>query len=154
MFRTPSSLYRTFAFAEAVSWTLLITALIVRATTGLAWVVLVGGGIHGFVFLCYGATSILLAKNNRWRAWPITVALVSAVIPYATIPAEIWLHRTGRLAGAWRVDETGDPRESAWHDRLLRVFLRRPALLAGLMAVAVVVLFSALLVIGPPGGRS
>ena len=111
MFRRPVTLFRTFAIAEAFSWTLLIAALIVRAVTADSFsFVPVAGGIHGFVFLCYGATSILVAKNNRWRPWPTSVALVSAVIPYATIPAEIWLHRTDRLAGEWRLQSTDDPR--------------------------------------------
>nr|WP_274637960.1 DUF3817 domain-containing protein [Microbacterium bovistercoris] len=154
MFRSPSRLFRVFAVAEAITWTLLITGLILRATAGLAVAVLIGGGIHGFVFLCYGATAILVAKNNRWGAWPTIVAIGSAIVPYATIPAEIWLHRTGRLAGDWRREATDDPRDSTWHDRLLRFFLVRPVLLGGLAVVAVAVLFTALLVIGPPGGRA
>lgn len=154
MFRRPLTLFRTFAVAEAISWTLLIAALIVRAVTDDgSFFVPVAGGIHGFVFLCYGATSILVAKNNRWRPWPTAVALVSAVIPYATIPVEVWLHRTGRLGGQWRLEATDDPRDGAWHDRLLRWFLGRPWVLAILLAAAVVVIFVVLLIIGPPGGR-
>ncbi|SDG99572.1 integral membrane protein [Microbacterium pygmaeum] len=151
--RTPLNLFRVLAIAEVVSWTLLITGLVVRATTGLAIAVTVGGGIHGFVFLAYGATAVLVAKNQRWSAWPTTVAVVSAVIPYATIPTELWLHRTGRLAGAWRIEETADPRDRAWHDRAMRVLLRRPWLLAVLLGVAVAGVFTVLLVVGPPGGR-
>ncbi|GAA3767141.1 DUF3817 domain-containing protein [Microbacterium kribbense] len=154
MFTTPTTLYRTFAIAEAISWTLLITALILRATAGLAAAVMIGGGIHGFVFLCYGATAILVAKNNRWRPGPTILALVSAIVPYATIPVEIWLHRKGLLAGAWRRQATDDPRDRTWHDRLLRFFLMRPMLLGGLAVVAVAGLFTVLLVIGPPGGRA
>lgn len=153
MLRTPLNLFRALAIAEVVSWTLLITALVVRATTGLAVAVTVGGGIHGFVFLAYGATAVLVAKNQRWSAWPTIVAIVSAVIPYATIPTELWLHRTGRLAGAWRIEETADPRDRTWHDRAMRVLLRRPWLLAVLLVVAVAGVFTVLLVVGPPGGR-
>ncbi|MCR2817128.1 DUF3817 domain-containing protein [Microbacterium jiangjiandongii] len=151
MFRTPLTLFRTLAFAEAVSWTLLITGLILRATAGLDVAVSIGGGIHGFVFLSYAATAVVVAKNNRWRPWPTAVAVVSAVIPYATIPAEIWLKRTGRLAGQWRVAETGDPREQAWHDRFFRTLLRHPLLFGLALAVGVAVVFAVLLIIGPPG---
>lgn len=154
MFRTPSRLFRVFAVAEAVTWTLLITALILRATAGWDAAVLIGGSIHGFVFLCYGAIAILVAKNNRWSVWPAVASIGSAIVPYATIPAEIWLHRTGRLAGAWRLQATDDPRDTTWHDRLLRFFLGRPVLLGGLGVVAVAALFTVLLVIGPPGGRA
>ncbi|MCH6230239.1 DUF3817 domain-containing protein [Microbacterium sp. CFH 31415] len=153
MFRTPLNLFRVLAVAEAISWTLLIVGLILRATSDFAIGVTVGGAIHGFVFLSYGATAILVALNQRWGVWPTVVAVVSAVIPYATIPTELWLHRSGRLAGAWRLTATDDPRDAAWHDRLMRWFLGRAWLLVALIAAAVVVLYATLLVIGPPGGR-
>lgn len=153
MFRAPLNLFRTLAIAEAISWTLLIAGLIVRATTDLAMAVTVGGGIHGFVFLAYGATAVLVAKNQRWGAGPTVVAIASAVIPYATIPTEVWLHRSGRLDGAWRIDASGDPRDAAWHDRLMRWFLHRPVVLAALLALAIIALFVILLIVGPPGGR-
>lgn len=153
MFRTPLNLFRTLAVAEAISWTLLIGGLILRATMDWSLAVTIGGGIHGFVFLSYGATAILVAKNNRWGALPTTVALVSAIIPYATIPVELWLHRTHRLGGQWRLVATDDPRDATWHDRLMRWFLIRPWVLAVLLVVAIVVLFTVLLILGPPGGR-
>lgn len=153
MFRAPLNLFRVLAVAEAISWTLLIAGLILRATADLAIAVTIGGGIHGFVFLSYGATAILVAKNQRWGAGPTVVAVASAVIPYATIPTEIWLHRSGRLNGPWRLERTDDPRDGAWHDRLMRWFLARPWVLALLIAAAVVGLYLALLIIGPPGGR-
>ena len=153
MFRTPKSLFRTLAIAEAISWTLLIGGLILRATLDWSLAVTIGGGIHGFVFLSYGATAVLVAKNQRWGAAATAIALVSAVIPYATIPTELWLARTARLEGAWRLVPTDDPRDAAWHDRLMRTLLRRPWILFLLIAAAVVAIFVVLLVIGPPGGR-
>lgn len=154
MFRTPQSLFRVLAIAEAISWTLLIGGLILRAALDWPLAVTIGGGIHGFVFLAYGATSILVAKNQRWSAGPTLLAIVSAVIPYATIPAEMWLARTGRLEGDWRVEQTDDPRDARWHDRLTRWFLNHARVLVALIAIAVVGLYVALLVIGPPGGRA
>ncbi len=153
MFRTPLDLFRVLAVAEVISWTLLIAGLIVRSTTGLAVAVTIGGGIHGFVFLAYGATAVLVAKNQRWRAWPTAVAVISAIIPYATIPTELWLHRTGRLAGPWRLEQSDDARDVAWHDRLMRALLRRPWVLVLLIAAVVVAIFVVLLIVGPPGGR-
>jgi len=152
MLRTPLSLFRTLAFAEAVSWTLLIAGLIVRAMTGWAPAVTIGGGIHGFVFLSYGATVVLVALNNRWPAGPTVVALISAIVPYATIPVELWVHRRGLLAGAWRVAATPDVADARWYDRPLAWFLRRPWLLFVGILVAVVAIFAVLLLIGPPGG--
>ncbi len=153
MFRTPLTLFRTLAIAEAISWTLLITGLILRATADLSVAVSIGGGIHGFVFLAYGATAVLVALNQRWGVGPAAVAIVSAVIPYATVPTEIWLHRTGRLRGAWRLDESEDPRDRRPLDRLLRFFLRRPAMLGVILVAVVAVVFAVLLILGPPGGK-
>lgn len=153
MFRTPLTLFRTLAIAEAVSWTLLIGGLILRATADLPIAVSIGGGIHGFVFLAYGATAVLVALHQRWGFGPAAIAVVSAVIPYATVPTEIWLHRTGRLRGAWRLDETDDPRDRRPIDRVLRFFLRRPAVLALALVAAVALVFAVLLIVGPPGGK-
>ncbi|NYF09424.1 integral membrane protein [Leifsonia sp. AK011] len=147
---TPKQLFRLAAIAEAITWTLLITALIVRAATGFALGVTIAGGIHGFVFLAYGATAVLLAVNQRWHPGVAITAIASAVIPYATIPTEIWLARTARLDGAWRRDETDDPRDRTWIDRLARWFIRHPWLLLLVIGAAVVVLFVVLLTAGPP----
>lgn len=151
MFRTPFSAFRIVAIAEAITWTLLISALILRATLDWSLAVTIAGGIHGFVFLSYGATAVLVALNNRWRPLPTVLAVGSAVIPYATIPAELWLHRRGLLAGSWRT--ALDPADRRWYDGMLQWFLRRPWALVVLIAVAVTALFVVLLLIGPPGGK-
>ncbi|WP_353112874.1 DUF3817 domain-containing protein [Microbacterium sp.] len=153
MFTTPARLFRVLAIAEAITWTLLIGALIARAVGGAPVLVTFAGGIHGFVFLGYGATAILVALNQRWHVGVALTAIASAIVPYATIPAEIWLHRSGRLGGDWRLTETDDPRDRRWHDRLMRWFLHRPWILALLILLAVAALFAVLLILGPPGGR-
>lgn len=153
MFRTPASLFRVLAIAEAVSWTLLVVGLVLRATADLAIAVTIGGAIHGFVFLSYGATAVLVALNSRWRPGPALVAIGSAIVPYATIPAELWLARSGRLAGEWRTVEPDEAADSLWYDALLRWFLRRPWVLGLIIVLAVAAIFVVLLTIGPPGGR-
>ena len=153
MFRAPDRLYRVLAIAEAITWTILILAMIARALGAPGVVVTIGGGIHGFVFLAYGATAVLVALNQRWNIGVAVLAVVSAVIPYATIPMEIWLHRTGRLRGSWRTTQTDDPRDRRWYDRLMRWFLVRPWVLALLLVVAIVALYVVLLIAGPPGGK-
>ena len=153
MFTTPARLFRALAITEAVTWTLLISALIARAVGQPAVLVTIAGGIHGFVFLAYGATAVLLAFHQRWRVGVAIIAVASAVVPYATIPVEIWLHRSGRLDGRWRLTETDDPRDRTWYDRTMRWFLHRPWVLAVLILVAIIAIFSILLLIGPPGGR-
>jgi integral membrane protein len=153
VFRSPARLFRALAIAEAITWTLLIGALIARAVGAAPVIVTIAGGIHGFVFLSYGATAVLLAFHQRWHVGVAITAIASAIVPYATIPAEIWLHRSRRLEGDWRLTETDDPRDRTWYDRTMRWFLHRPWVLALLILVAIVALFSILLLIGPPGGR-
>lgn len=153
MFRTPAHLYRILAIAEAITWTILISALIARAVGAPGIVVTIGGGIHGFVFLAYGATAILVAFNQRWSIGAGILAVASAIVPYATIPMEIWLHRSGRLTGQWRLEESEHPQDRTWYDRLMRWFLRRAWVLVLLIVVAVVALYVVLLLVGPPGGK-
>lgn len=153
MFTTPARLFRALAIAEAITWTLLISALIARAIGQPAVLVTVAGGIHGFIFLAYGATAVLLAFHQRWHVGVAILAVVSAIVPYATIPVEIWLHRSGRLEGQWRLAETDDPRDHTWYDRTMRWFLHRPWVLGLLILVAVAAIFGVLLLVGPPGGR-
>ena len=150
---TPKRLYRIVAIAEAITWTLLISGLIIRAVIGDedgGVFVTIGGSIHGFVFLAYGATAVLTAINQRWGFGLSALAVVTAVIPYATIPFDIWAHRSGRLEGDWRREATDDPRDQRWFDRLVRWMLNHPYLLAALILLAVVLLFTVLLILGPP----
>lgn len=147
---SPRLLFHTLAIAEAISWTLLIGGMILRATADMDMAVTIGGGIHGFVFLAYAVTAILVSKNQRLGAWPTTVAVVSAVIPYATIPADMWLTRTGRLHGTWRRRASEDPRDAAWHDRLFRTVVGHPLISALVLLAGVVVAYLVLLAVGNP----
>ena len=150
---TPRRLYRIVAIAETITWALLITGLILRATADLAIAVTIGGGIHGFVFLAYGATAILVAINQRWPIGLALAAVATAVVPFATIPFDRYLEKRDRLDGDWRTEKTDDPRGDSWFDGLVRWMLRHPVLLLALVAVAVVVVFAVLLIVGPPGGE-
>lgn len=150
---TPRKLYFVLAIAEACTWTALIVGLIVKATAGIDPTALtVIGGIHGFVFISYGATAILVAINQRWHFGMGLLAVVTAILPYATIPFEIAQSKRGALDGAWRLEESDDPRDKHWFDRFVRWFLNRPILLALAILVAILAIFASLLLMGPPGG--
>lgn len=150
---TPRALFRVVAIAEAVSWTLLIGGMVLRAVTGNQTGVRIGGGIHGFVFLAFLVVTALVAVNQRWTARTTVLALVSSVIPWATVPAELALDRRGLLAGPWRRKAGSDPRDQAWPDRALRALLARPATAALIAFGVVVVVFAALIAVGPPFGN-
>ncbi len=151
---SPKRLYLILAVAEACTWTLLIAGLIVKATAGIDPTLLTAiGALHGFVFLSYGATAILVGINQRWHFGVGLLAVVTAILPYATIPFDIVQSRRGALEGAWRLKATDDPRDHHWFDRFVRWFLNRPALLVLAILAAIVLIFCALLLAGPPGGR-
>jgi len=150
---SPKRLFGIVAIAEAITWTLLITGLILRATAGLDLAATIGGGIHGFVFLAYAGISLLVGIDRRWQPRLVVIAVVSAVIPYATIPVDIWLHRRGKLDGQWRREPDPLAPDRSFLDGVVRWFVRRPGVLVAVFAVVLVAIFVTLLVIGPPGGR-
>lgn len=149
---TPKRLFRGLAFAEAVTWTILILAMILKYAGGLDWAVLVGGSIHGFVFLSYAVSAVLVGVNQRWSVGLIAFAVLTAIVPYATIPFELWLIRRGRLEGDWRREASDHPDDGRWWNHVLRFFLARPVLLVAVSVVVIAAVFGGLLVIGPPGG--
>ncbi|RXZ68778.1 DUF3817 domain-containing protein [Agromyces albus] len=150
---SPKRLYRILAIAEAVTWTILIVAMILKYAAGFDAAVLVGGSIHGFVFLAYAFSAVLVGVNQRWSVGLVAVAVVTAVVPYATVPFDLWLVRRGRLEGGWRDERTDHPADGNWVNTLLRWFLARPVLLTVVAVLGIAAVFTALLVIGPPGGR-
>jgi integral membrane protein len=150
---TPRLLFRIVAIAEAVTWTLLIVGLVLRATTGWALGVTIGGGIHGFVFLAYAGVALLVGIDRRWPAGLVVLAVASAIVPYATIPVDRALDRRGRLDGAWRREPDPASADRTPLDALVRWFVRRPAVLIAVFAVVLVAIFATLLALGPPGGR-
>jgi integral membrane protein len=150
---SPKRLFRSLAVAEAVTWTILIVAMILKYAAGVDAAVLVGGSIHGFVFLAYAFAAVLVGVNQRWSIGLIAFAVLTAIVPYATVPFELWLMRRGRLDGAWRHERTDHPADGNWVNGMLRWFLARPVLLTVVAVAGIAVVFAALLVIGPPGGR-
>ena len=150
---TPKKLFRLFALAEAVTWTLLIGGLILRATVGVPSVAFtVVGGLHGAVFLTYAVIASLTGVNQRWGLGRTILAVALAIVPYATIPFELYVQRSGKLEGDWRREHSGDARDDHWFDRLYRWFIIRPALLTIVMFAVVTAIFAVLLMAGPPGG--
>ncbi|GAB3618698.1 DUF3817 domain-containing protein [Okibacterium endophyticum] len=154
---SPRQYFRTVAIAEAVTWTLLIVGMLMKyvwmpGETG-DTAVRVGGGVHGFVFLLYAASVVLIGVNQHWGPALIALGVLTAIVPYATIPFDVWADRRGRLDGAWRRETSDDPRDLRWFDRLMRWLLRHPLVLGVILVVGVALVFTVLLLVGPPGGR-
>lgn len=162
---SPHRLFRALALAEAVTWSLLILGMIGKYVLRLGdWPVSVGGGLHGFVFLSYCAVVVIVWIDARWPAREGLLALLSAAIPYATIPVERRAIRRGLLPHRWRLRaagvETGaegvnpdgndDGAALGPLEKLLALLLRRPVVSTVVVLALVVVVYLTLLAMGPP----
>ena len=146
---TPRRLFRALALAEVVTWTLLLLGMVLKygtETTDL--LVRIGGGLHGFAFLAYAATVVLLAVDARWSAGRTLLGLVSAVVPYATVPFERSTERAGLLPEQWRL--SGERTASGPVERVVAGGLRRPVLAGVVVLALLAVVFTGLLAAGPP----
>lgn len=144
----PRRLFGITAAAEMVTWALLILAMILKYTGVTEALMPIGGGIHGFVFLCYVVVVLAVWIDSRWSVGRGLLALGSAVIPFMTVPFERAMLRRDEPAHRWRVQEEAG-RTSA-PDRMLRAVLARPVLSVVVALVVVVIVFVALLTAGPP----
>ncbi|MCH1882027.1 DUF3817 domain-containing protein [Agrococcus sp. ARC_14] len=147
---TPKRLYRFLAVAEAITWTLLIIAMIAKYGFQVDALVPIAGPIHGFVFVSYAAMQLVVGHNQRWKAKTVLLGIVTAVIPYATIPWERRLVRGGRLEGGWRTEASDDPRDARWIDRAYRWGIAHAWISALIVVALIAVVFFVLLNAGPP----
>lgn len=152
MHLTPRSFFRVVAIAEAVTWTLLIAGMVLKYGFDAGPLpVRIGGSVHGFVFIVYALTAVVVGLNQRWPARLTALGVVSAVVPYATIPFDLAVDRRGLLDGAWRTTATEDPRDRGRLDTLLRWMLAHPGTFVAVFVGGAVVIMAVLLLLGPPG---
>ena len=152
LYMSPRVLFRTLATAEFITWALLITGLTLRSVGVNPAVVFVTGSLHGFVFLSYGAVTIFVWINQRWRASVGVLGLVTTLVPFATLPFELAIDKRGMLDRTWRLGAGGDsPRN--WLEHIQAWVLRHAWLSVILGVLAVAVVFTVLLMLGPPVPR-
>ncbi len=146
----PRTLFRSVAVAEAVTWTLLLIGLFLKYVTETTELgVSIGGGLHGFVFICYVMSTCFIWINQKWPTGTGLLALASAVIPYATIPVDRSLERKGMLDGPWRLSKGGE-QPHGFLETLQAWVLRHPVLAIVAALAGAVAVFSFLLFLGPP----
>lgn len=151
MKNSPKSVYKFFATGEAITWGLLISALISRALGDLVpHAVTVAGSIHGAMFLGYCVVAVLVGLNQRWAIGRIAGAVALAVVPFATVPFDRRLGKQNALEGSWRTETSDDPRDQGFINRLFRWFIARPVVLVLVIAIALPAIFAFLLFLGPP----
>ncbi|TDW30038.1 DUF3817 domain-containing protein [Cryobacterium psychrophilum] len=152
---SPRILFRSVAIAEAITWALLITGMLLKYVLNVGDAgVRVGGFVHGLVFIAFGMTAVLLAVNQHWGPRLAALAVVTAIIPFGTIPLDRGLEKRGLLDGDWRSTRTDDPRDQTRVSALLRWMLARPALFTTVLVLGLVAIMTTLLAVGPPGGAS
>ena len=139
------------ALAEMVTWTLLIVAMIARYGFAYEGLLFFAAGLsHGIIFLAYCITAVIIGINLRWGIGTIVVAVLSAIPPWMTWPFDRWLEKKNKLEGQWRLDDSGDPRDQHWIDRLVRLGLRHPIWSFVLIVLGMAVAITVLLFLGPP----
>lgn len=149
----PRTLYRVFATAEMFTWALLILAMVLKYSGATEVLMPAAGGAHGFVFLCYCVVTVGVWINQRWSAGRGAAAVLLAAVPFATLPFERSLARRGEPDATWRLVDgrTGDLGPRGFWESLEAWVLRNVILAAVVTAGVVVVVFSLLLMAGPPG---
>lgn len=148
---TPKKLYGFFSVGEAITWGLLISALISRDLGDLIPnAVTIAGSIHGAMFLSYCVSAVLVGVNQRWRFGKIAAAVSLAIVPFATVPWDRRLLKQNALDGSWRTEKSDHPADAGWFDSLFRWFIARPLVLILTLALFVVGLFAFLLSLGSP----
>jgi len=148
----PKQLYGFVATGEAVTWALLIGALIWRALGDGAIAVTVAGSIHGAMFLGYCVVATLVGINQRWPLGRVVAAVSLAIVPFATLPFDRKLQRENALNGPWRTETDGAVGDANLIDKLFRWFIARPIVLILAILLFLASLFSFLLYLGPPYG--
>ncbi len=147
---SPLRLFRAVAVAEAVTWTLLLTGMVLKYVTETTELgVRVGGMLHGVVFVAFCVTTVVVAVDQRWSARRTLLGLASAVPPFATVLMDRAAERRDWLGSSWRLAE-GAPERS--QDRPVAWLLRHPARGVATALLAVLALTGVALLVGPPAG--
>lgn len=146
--KNPARLFTHLAQAEMVTWTLLLLGMLAKYVLHLGELgVRIGGSLHGFVFLAYVLVTVLVAVDQKWAFRDLLAGLGSAIIPYLTVPFERSAMRRGLLGDTWRL-RTQEGRGIA--ERAVALVVRRPVPASLVLLVAIVLVFSGLLALGPP----
>ena len=149
---SPLTLFRRLAFAEAVTWALLLIGMFLKYVTQTTELgVRIFGMTHGIVFIAYCLTAVFVSVNQRWSFGTLALALVSAVPPFMTVWFDRRAERRGQLTGDWRL-APGRESASTPAERIQAWMLARPLAALGAAVAAVAALTMIALLVGPPVG--
>ena len=90
------TIFKLFAFAEAIGWTILIAALLIDhyKLPGKNLAIPIAGQIHGTIFLAYFAVVFFVYPSLGWKRTITLFAFLAGVIPYGTLIFEQTLLKT------------------------------------------------------------
>lgn len=147
----PGRLLRVLADAEAVTWALLLTGMVLKYVTDTTDLgVSIAGPIHGFVFLAYCVVTVVVGIDQKWGGRTVLLGLLSAIPPFVTIPFEKSVRRNDLAGRQWRL--RSPEAATTAPERGLALVLRRPGASALVALVLVGAVFAGLLALGPPVG--
>ncbi|MGO1319484.1 MAG: DUF3817 domain-containing protein [Galactobacter sp.] len=96
--RASALFFRAMSIIEAVSWVGMIIALVVKyPLDGTPMLVTVWGWVHGIAWIGFCLAGLNAAIRFRWSWWLVPVGFVMSVLPFLTLPFDVWMERTGRL---------------------------------------------------------
>lgn len=84
------AIFRFFAIGEAVTWALLISAIVYRRM-GLPEapsVVSFAGHVHGMMMMVYCVIIVVVARSMQWGLWRMCMAVAAGVPPFGTVVFE------------------------------------------------------------------
>ena len=87
--------FRIVALAEATRFLILLVASVLKRTTDVD-LVPVMGPIHGALFVAYVALAVLLRPEQRWDTKTFVLILVGAVVPFGGYVVDRWLTSSSR----------------------------------------------------------
>lgn len=145
---SPRRLFRTVAVAEAITWALLITGMVLKYTHVTELGVRVFGMIHGVVFIGYCIVTVATAVDQRWSLRRLVLGVGAAVPPFATLWFESYAEKHALLADSW----ASRPDSPTFPQRAVAWLIGHVALAALLFAAAVAALTGVALLVGPPVG--
>lgn len=147
---TPKRLFSVFAIGEAFTWALLLLGMFLKYVTRTTEVmVTIGGGIHGFMFIVFCFVTVFVGVSQKWGKRWILMGLASAIPPFFTIPFEVGAVRKGKLDGDWGLGPNGRA-PGGIVEKAIAWAITRPLLTLALGMAVVAVIFTVMLMLGPP----
>lgn len=80
--------FKAVAFAEAVSYLVLLGASVAKRAADAPELVSVMGPIHGVIFLAYLGLAVFVRTELRWNLWTTVMVVVAAVVPFGGFVVE------------------------------------------------------------------